>query len=429
MLRRLPVIRHPRPIDLLLLRISRAALVLAFACARQAQLAPAMPSASPPEAPGATRTAPAPRLERLPSDALADVDAEQEPVDQANDATLESVVSATGPSPSQAPASVVPVTGPRSRQVMLDIEASLTIEVRDVAAAVARVRSLVAASNGQLIEESLQDSRRERPTAHLTVRIPSSGALDFLAQVESASVVRSRRLNSRDVGKEYFDAQLRVQSLQRVLDRYRELLHRATSIDEALKIEEQITRVCAEIERINGELSWLKDRVARATVHLEIFAKGDWVEPVVTPEAKLYPGFRAAGSIDWRGDRATQYGMGAGLSLRFSRHFSIDFDGFQNTDAPHGGLEMTLLTLGGEFYSDFLGAGRRKWLNPYLGLRGGYARIEGTNQILVGGTVGVELYKSDAVTLQFDSRFLEAFGGRLGNHLVIVPALGANFAF
>jgi hypothetical protein len=75
----------------------------------------------------------------------------------------------------------------------------------------------VAACRGQIIDESLQDSRRERPTAHLTVRIPAGGAYDFLVQIESTSVVRSRRLNSRDVGKEYFDATLRVQSLEQVL--------------------------------------------------------------------------------------------------------------------------------------------------------------------------------------------------------------------
>jgi hypothetical protein len=49
--------------------------------------------------------------------------------------------------------------------------------------------------------------------------------------------------------------------------------------------------------------------------------------------------------------------------------------------------------------------------------------------VVIGGTVGVELFKTNAFTHELDSRFLEAFGGRLGNHLVVVPALGANFAF
>lgn len=388
-----------------------------MACARQADIAAAKSPLQPSETAGPERAAAEPaalETDSMPGQAPAGVAANRSLQVDLRHETPTTVAASSDQGPIQA---------------MMDIEANLSIEVRDITAVVKQVRALVAACAGQIIDETLQDSRHERPTAHLTVRIPSSGAFDFLGQIEASSVVRARHLSSRDVGKEYFDATLRVRSLEQVLSRYQTLLSTATTIDETLKIEEQIARVSSDIEKIKGELRWLKDRVARATVHLEIFAKGDWVEPVVTPEAKLYPGLRAAGSMDWRGDRTTQYGLGAGLSLRFSRHFSIDFDGFQNTKSPRGALDLSLLTLGGEFYSDFLGAGRRRWLNPYLGLRGGYARVEATDQFVVGGTIGVEIFRAKAVTLELDSRFLEAFGGRLGNHLVIVPALGANFAF
>jgi hypothetical protein len=115
--------------------------------------------------------------------------------------------------------------------------------------------------------------------------------------------------------------------------------------------------------------------------------------------------------------------------LRFSRHFSIDFDGLQSTKAKGGGFETSLLTLGGEFYSDYLGAGRRSWFNPYLGVRAGYGRMEGNNQAVVGGTFGLEIFKSDLAVLNLDLRVLGAFGDDLGSHLLVQPALGVNFAF
>ncbi|MGC4070359.1 MAG: DUF4349 domain-containing protein [Polyangiaceae bacterium] len=279
------------------------------------------------------------------------------------------------------------------------------------------------------MSESLEDERRARPHAALVLRVASTGAMDFLAKLEAAGVVRSRQLSSRDIGKEYFDATLRVKSLEAVLTRYQELLARANTIEETLRIEEHIARISSDIERTKGELRWMKNRVARATIHVELFAKGDWVEPVVTPEAKFYPGFRAVSSWDWRGSAPNQSALGAGISLRFSRHFSIDFDGLQNTDHPHGALEQSLLTLGGEFYSDFLGAGQRRWFNPYIGIRGGYGRIEGSDQALIGGTLGLELYKSRFMTLDLDLRALGAFGDSVGSHVILQPALGANFAF
>jgi hypothetical protein len=214
-----------------------------------------------------------------------------------------------------------------------------------------------------------------------------------------------------------------------VLARYYDLLTKANSIEETMRVEEQITRISGEIETIKGELRWLKDRVARATIHVEIYAKGGWIEPVVNPEAKIYPGVRAVGLWDWRGDAGNYYGVGAGISLRFSRHFSIDFDGLQSTRAKGGGFETSLLTLGGEFYSDYLGAGNRRWLNPYLGLRAGYGRIEGNNQFVAGGALGLEIFKYDLAVLSLDLRLLGALGDDLGSHLLVQPALGLNFAF
>jgi hypothetical protein len=314
-------------------------------------------------------------------------------------------------------------------QPMMDIEAKLVIEVKNVSASLKEVHTLVAAARGQILAESITDANPEGPRASLTVRVPAGGAFDVLGQLEGIGDTRSRQMNSRDVGKEFFDATLRVQSLEQILQRYHELLTKANTIDETMRVEEQIARVSGEIERIKGELRWLKDRVARATIQLEVYVKGEWVQPVVTPEAKFYPGVRALAAADWRGNAGSHYGFGAGLSLRFSRYFSIDLDGLQSTSAPDGGFEMALVTLGGEIYSDYLGAGQREWFNPYLGLRAGYGRIEGNNQVLAGGSLGLDIFKVEEVSLSFDLRFLGAFGDDLGSHLIVQPALGLNVAF
>ncbi len=346
------------------------------------------------------------------------------PVGRANEQATATLGVAPNGHPGAAEVAAVKPTQP-----MMDIEAKLAIEVKDVASSLGELRALVATTGGQILEESLEDSKHERPSARMTARVPSAGAFDFLARLEGTGVVRSRQVNSRDVGKEYFDATLRVRSLEQVLTRYYDLLTKATSIEETMRVEEHIARVSGELESIKGELRWLKDRVARATIRLELYAKGGWIEPVVTPEPKFYPGLRAVSVWDWRGDVGNRYGLGAGISLRLNRHFSIDFDGLQSTKAPGGGFETSLLTLGGEFYSDYLGAGRRRWLNPYLGARAGYGRIDGNNQVLVGGALGLELFKCDFAVLSLDLRLLGAFGDELGSHVLVQPALGVHFAF
>jgi hypothetical protein len=92
------------------------------------------------------------------------------------------------------------------------------------------------------------------------------------------------------------------------------------------------------------------------------------------------------------------------------------------------GLDVVLVTAGGDLYSDFLGGGQRRFLNPYLGLRAGYARITAANYFAGGGTIGVELFKSRYATIDTDLRVLGLFGSP-GSELGLEPTLGANVAF
>ena len=72
---------------------------------------------------------------------------------------------------------------------------------------------------------------------------------------------------------------------------------------------------------------------------------------------------------------------------------------------------------------------RIKYLNPYLGWRAGYARFEGHHQALLGATLGLELYKNDWFDLDLEARNHLLFGGELGAHYALEPALGVSVAF
>jgi hypothetical protein len=92
-------------------------------------------------------------------------------------------------------------------------------------------------------------------------------------------------------------------------------------------------------------------------------------------------------------------------------------------------IDLFLATMGGEFYSDFLGGGRRKYLNPFIGWTLGYARFDGNNEAVLGFSAGVELFKTRAVTVDLQGRALGMFLSSAGSHVAVQPILGANVAF
>ena len=60
-------------------------------------------------------------------------------------------------------------------------------------------------------------------------------------------------------------------------------------------------------------------------------------------------------------------------------------------------------SIGGAIYSDYLGRGRRTFLNPYLGARAGYGYFL-RSRFLLAGEIGVELLKLRHVLVEANVR-------------------------
>jgi hypothetical protein len=252
----------------------------------------------------------------------------------------------------------------------------------------------------------------------------------MLAALERLGQVRNRQVSARDIGKQYLDAELQLQNLTVTMNRYEQLLGRAEKIPDVLTIEREITRLRGEIEQVKGNLRWMKDRAARSTIHVNLAsAHLAATRGHVEPEAKFYPGIRGVFLEDLRGNNVHQGYVGGGISLRANRHFSLDIDGARRTStgSPTKGLDVLLITMGGETYSEFLGDGARRFFNPYLGWRLGYARFDSHSEFALAATVGLEVVKTRYVSVDLAVRGVGLLGRSA--HFALAPELTLGFAF
>jgi hypothetical protein len=320
-----------------------------------------------------------------------------------------------------------------ARPEMLDIEAHLSIEVDSVGSADASLRAMARRFDAVVTEDHLNQNA-SNSTAQLTLRVPSARVDDFFEALGTIGRLLSRQINARDIGKEYFDAEIRLENLQNTMRRYEEILKQAKNVDEILRIESELGRLRGEIEQTKGNLRWLSDRAARATVHINLVTTSREIatQPsLAPPEAKFYPGLRLVQLTDLRGELGNTSYLGGGVSATFTRAFSIQLDGLRQAGegALTRGLDVVLLTIGGEMYSDFLGGGKRKFLNPYLGYALGYSRFQGHNEGVLGATLGLEIIKTKAATIDLDTRALGFFFGSDGSHLGVEPVLSISVPF
>ena len=310
---------------------------------------------------------------------------------------------------------------------MLDIEAHLALLVPELNVALRGLRKQAVARGGTVTSDVVRDEAGAR-AATIAIRIPASASGDFLDDLDRLGEVTSRQVTATDIGREYHDSELALHNLERTLARYEEILQKAQSVEEILKIEAELSRLRGEIERLKGSLRYLADRAARSTVFVVLHERDKPVAQSSPEVAKFFPGLRAVSLTRWRGAPGAVSALGAGVAVGAGRSLNLEVDGMKRVGSTSSGLAAVLVTVGGDVYSDFLGGGQRRFLNPYLGARVGYARLAGANDLALGGTVGVELWKSEYATIDTDVRLFGLFG-KGPAELGLQPAIGANVAF
>jgi hypothetical protein len=327
----------------------------------------------------------------------------------------------------RAPGSPSAIATPDSRErPFVDLEASLTIQTPDPVAAAARARALTANVGGQVLHEKFVDSEWENGNT-LSIRVPAERAYLLLGELKKLGVVAAFETKSADLGRRWVDATSILRSLEAARVRYEALLRAATAVAEMTALERELERVRTAIDRVETDLAWMRDRVERSVVYLRI-AKP--TEERVKRDAKLYPGLRLPLAFDAPAGGAGRSYFGGGLSVLVRRPFNFDLDLMTNTDASErSGVDLVTASVGVELYSNLLGAGRRKLLNPYLGFRAGYANFDGDDAVAMGGSLGLELVKTDFFFVDLQTRLYAVVATDQGTHVLFQPAAAFNFAY
>lgn len=156
-------------------------------------------------------------------------------------------------------------------------EAEVTLECTDYRSVGEALQRLVENYGGYVSESDFVDIEQEtRPRQvseirqmTLKVHVPNArlqAFLDAARRVDGVVRVMSETLRSQDVTEETIDLAARRRSLEATEARLRELLGRAQTVDEALRVEQALRDVRTEIERIEGRERVLRERTEMAEV-------------------------------------------------------------------------------------------------------------------------------------------------------------------
>lgn len=147
---------------------------------------------------------------------------------------------------------------------------NIDFEVNAIERAKKRIDSLVVAYNAYYANEDL-NSTQYSSTYILNIRIPTNKYEAFVAVLkEGIGKITNYSIDAKDITEQYSDTQTRLANKRAYLARYKEILKKATSIEDILKVEEVIRGLEEEIESKEGKLRYYDNKVAFGTLQIRL---------------------------------------------------------------------------------------------------------------------------------------------------------------
>ena len=141
----------------------------------------------------------------------------------------------------------------------------MTMVVNDVAESVDAIGGVAQEMGGWLVSSS----RAEEHFGFVSIRVPAQRLEEAITRLRGmAKDVKSESMSSRDVTDEYYDIQARLTNLEATEGALIKLLDRAEKVEDALSIQESLSRVQEDIERLQGRIKLLEQTAAYSLINV-----------------------------------------------------------------------------------------------------------------------------------------------------------------
>ena len=171
------------------------------------------------------------------------------------------------------------------RMVIKNGEIKLLVKDSDVA--LDSLTQMVGDVGGYIVSSQVwyQEYNKENyKYAAVTIGVPADQFETALRRLRNLAIrVLNESASGEDVTDQYVDLQSELANLEATRDRIKSFLDQAQNVDEALRINQQLSEIEAQIEQVKGRMNYLKDRAAFSTIAVSIEPELPPIPPTPTP--------------------------------------------------------------------------------------------------------------------------------------------------
>ena len=165
--------------------------------------------------------------------------------------------------------------------------ANVTLKVVEgeagVGSALESVR-VMATAKGGFVFSSNSYIEQERQFAQITIQVPVEQFDSTMNDLRSAAFVEEvvrEESSTQDVSEEFVDNESRLNALRETERRFLALLSEAETVEDILRLEQELTELRSQIETIQGRQNYLEQVTSFSTITVALQPSGEVVEPQI----------------------------------------------------------------------------------------------------------------------------------------------------
>jgi hypothetical protein len=148
--------------------------------------------------------------------------------------------------------------------------ASMALVVEDITATLMQITNLAAVNGGYIVNSDMREEQN-RLYANISFRVDAAKFNETIQALRDLAVdVRSESTSGQDVTEEYVDLNAKLRNLEASEAQLLELMKKAGTVEEILKVQQELVNTREEIEQIKGRMQYLEQSSSLSFVYASL---------------------------------------------------------------------------------------------------------------------------------------------------------------
>ncbi len=153
---------------------------------------------------------------------------------------------------------------------MINRNGNITLIVKDVTESMGAVTTIANDAGGLVLSSSTRH-QNDQLLATVTIKVPVETFDATIEKLRKLGIkVDAESTSSQDVTEEYVDLEARLKVYEATEQQLLKFMDRTQNVDEALKVQRELSNVRAQIESLKGRMNYLSKSAAMSTIVVQL---------------------------------------------------------------------------------------------------------------------------------------------------------------